>query len=152
MAEPARPSRQAQVAAYKQLLRDYLDRRPSGARLRIARVLGTHKSFVSQITNPADPTPVPARHLSAIFDVCQLSEPERARFLELYRSAHPRQAGHASPGGEVHYKTLHVDVPVLADPEAQRELEQLIRDFARRTAELVGRGGSEDGGGGGSAG
>jgi hypothetical protein len=131
MAEPARPSRQEQIAAYKQVLRDYLDRRPSGARLRIARALGTH--------NPSDPTPVPARHLNAIFDVCQLSADERARFLAAYRAAHPRHAAGAQPRGELHYKILHVRVPDLDDAQAQTELEQLIQDFARRTGELLAR-------------
>ncbi|MBK1670640.1 hypothetical protein CKO28_21700 [Rhodovibrio sodomensis] len=125
------------MAAYKQRLRDYLDRRPSGARLRIARVLGTHKSFVSQITNPADPTPVPARHLNAIFDICQLSQSEREDFLALYAAAHPEHVSGVAAGRPGYVKTLHVDVPVLADADRQRDLEELIRDFARRAAALA---------------
>lgn len=132
-------ARQDRIAAYKQLLRDYLERRPSGARLRIARVLGTHKSFVSQITNPSDPTPVPARHLDRIFDVCQLSQQERGAFLQAYAEAHPEHASAVAAGRPGHVKTLHIDVPVLDDPDAQRELEDLIRDFARRAAALAGR-------------
>jgi len=137
MAAQPTSSRQERIAAYKRVLRDYLDRRPSGARLRIARMLGTHKSFVSQITNPSDPTPIPARHLGAIFDVCHLSQVERAHFLEAYRAAHPRHAEALNADGELHFKTLHVDVPVLDDPRAQAELEELIRDFARRTGRLL---------------
>lgn len=132
-------TRQDRVAAYKQQLRDYLNRRPSGARLRIARVLGTHKSFVSQITNPNDSTPVPVRHLSAIFDVCQLSQTEREDFLALYAAAHPEHAVGLDTGRPGHVKTLHVDVTVLDDEQAQRELEDLIRDFARRAAQLARR-------------
>ncbi len=147
MSAQPKSSRQARIAAYKRILRDYLDRRPSGARLRIARMLGTHKSFVSQITNPADPTPVPARHLGAIFDVCHLSQAEQARFLEAYRAAHPRHAEAVDAEDEPHFKTLHVDVPVLEDPRAQAELEDLIRDFARRAGRLLAGGRSRDGGG-----
>ena len=51
-------------------------------RLRIARVLGTHKSFVSQITSPLDPTPLPARHVPPIIEVCHLSPQESETFLE----------------------------------------------------------------------
>jgi hypothetical protein len=139
---PPKSDRRARISAYKQILRDVLDRRPSGARLRIARLLGTHKSFVSQITNPADPTPVPARHLGKILDICQMAEPERARFLAAYHAAHPQQAPEggaatSDPGPDLPRKTLHVDVPVLADPAAQQALEALIRDFAHRTARLL---------------
>ena len=130
-------TRQDRVANYKQQLRDYLDRRPSGTRLRIARVLGTHKSFVSQITNPNDPTPMPARHLNAIFDICQLSQSERADFLRLYAAAHPEHVSGLAALRPGTIKTLHVDVHVLDDTEAQRELEEMIRDFAWRAAELA---------------
>lgn len=129
--------RQDRVAAYKTLLRQCIDQRPSGARLRIARVLGTHKSFISQITNPADPTPIPARHLAPIFEVCHLSEQERARFLEAYGVAHPRQSESLKTAEDIHYKTLHLDVPLLDDPQAQQELEEMIRDFARQSSNLL---------------
>lgn len=137
MASERMSPRRESIAAYKQILRDCLDQRPSGARLRIARVLGTHKSFVSQITNPADPTPLPARHLTAIFDVVNLSKSERARFLEAYRAAHPTQRAQVDPDGGVQDKILQISVPVLSDPQAQHELEQLIRDFARRTGTML---------------
>ena len=42
----------AAVAAYKRILADVLDRRPSGTRQRLAAALGKNRSFVSQITNP----------------------------------------------------------------------------------------------------
>jgi hypothetical protein len=74
-------TREETVAAYKQILRDYLDRRPSGTRQKIALALGKHKSFVSQIANPAYPEPVPARYLGAIFDLCHLSPEERETFM-----------------------------------------------------------------------
>lgn len=127
------------VAAYKSVLRSYLDQRPSGARQRIARLLGTHKSFVSQITNPADTTPIPARHLGTILEACHLSETERETFLASYAAAHPRQATSLFHEGQPHFKTLHIEVPLVEDAESQDELERLIREFAYRTGELVAR-------------
>src|SRR5438552_16358598 len=84
------------VAAYKALLRDILDRRPSGMRARIADALGRHKSFVSQLTNPIYPVPIPARHLPVIFELCHLSPEEQHSFLGAYERAHPARG----PSGE----------------------------------------------------
>lgn len=134
-ADPA-PPKAARLAGYKTVLRDCIDRRPSGARQKIAQVLGTHKSFISQITNPSDPTPIPARHLDAIIDVCHLSPTERERFLTAYAAAHPEHWP-AGRGCQPHYKTLHLQVPVLPDPNKQQQLESLIRDTVRRLARLL---------------
>ncbi len=132
----AKGPRQARVAAYKAILRASIDQRPSGIRQKISEVLGTHKSFISQITNPADPTPIPQRHLDAIIDVCHLSPLEQRRFLAAYRAAHPE---HVASEHEVHrrYRTLHIQIPVLGDARRQRELESLIRDTVRRLCNLV---------------
>jgi len=99
-------------------------------------VLGTHKSFISQITNPADPTPLPARHLDAVIDVCHLSPAEEKRFLAAYRAAHPDLAPLAHDGHR-HYRTLHLQVPELGDPDRQEALEVLIRDLVRRLCSLI---------------
>ena len=48
---------------YKRILLRVLDLRPSGTRQRLADALGKNRSFVSQITNPAYPVPIPPRHL-----------------------------------------------------------------------------------------
>ena len=53
MSEASPAGRDDAVAAYKQILRECIDRRPSGTRQKIALALGKHKSFVSQMTNPA---------------------------------------------------------------------------------------------------
>lgn len=124
------------IAAYKGILRDYIEQRPSGLRQKIAEALGTHKSFVSQITNPADPTPIPARHLEAIIDICHLANTDRTRFLAVYNAAHPRRATRWSEG-QRHYKTLHIRVPVIADAGKQEALEDLIRDTVRRLCALL---------------
>ncbi len=131
-------SRQERIADYKRLLRDAIDQRPSGLRQKIAQVLGTHKSFISQITNPTDPTPVPARHLDAIIDVCHLSVSERERFLEAYGAAHPNHAP-TDDYAQQHYKTLHIQVPVLDDPKDQAEFELFIRDMVRRMSVMFSR-------------
>lgn len=134
------PTKQDLIGAYKTILRSFIDQRPSGMRLKIASALGTHKSFVSLITNPTDPTPVPARHVAAIFEACHLSPRERDTFLAAYAAAHPNQIRRLRiEEGHPHFKTLHVEIPVLDDPERQKALEELIRDFSRRVVALLAR-------------
>ncbi len=135
MAAPS-PTRQELVASYKATLRQLIDQRPSGVRQKIAEVTGTHKSFISQVTNPADATPLPARHIDAIFEVCHLSSEERTAFLEQYHAAHPEHAADVHEPHR-HTRTLHLQVPVLDDARRQRALESLIRDTVRRICQLI---------------
>jgi len=126
------------IAAYKTILRDCIDRRPAGLRARIATALGKHKSFVSQLTNPIYPMPVPARHVETIFEICHFSPEERRTFLKAYARAHPEKAPDAlqdgaSPAGR---KTISLEIPALGDPRKQRALEALLREFAERLAGL----------------
>ncbi len=44
------------IAAYKAILRDVLDRRPSGMRQRLAEALGKNRSFITQIAAGARQT------------------------------------------------------------------------------------------------
>ena len=136
-AKPA--AKEALVAAYKRLLQGYLDRRPSGMRLKIAEAIGKHKSFVSQITNPAYPVPIPARHLEAIFKICHFSPEERQSFLEAYGAAHPAQSKglRAAPRRSAAKRKLEIDLPDFEDPELEQQVEGLIRDFARRVIALA---------------
>src|SRR5689334_6613204 len=69
MADTAALDRSARVARYKAYLRHCIDRRPSGLRQRLATALGKHKSFVSQISNPAYSVPIPAGDLATILEV-----------------------------------------------------------------------------------
>ena len=131
-------SRQALIEAYKATLRECIDKRPSGLRRKMAEVLGTHKSFISQITNPSDPTPIPSRHLEAIIDVCHLSPAERKQFLNAYREAHPDQLA-TDAESHRHFRTLHIQIPVLEDSRQQQALETLIRDTVRRLCDLIER-------------
>ena len=133
-----RGKRQERIAAYKTTLRRFIDQRPSGIRRKIAEVTGTHKSFISQITNPSDATPLPARHIDSIFAVCHLSPEEKQTFLKEYHSAHPGPT-HAELRSvpQRHARTLHLQVPVMKDERKQKALESLIRDTVRRLCDLV---------------
>jgi hypothetical protein len=126
-------SKEELVAAYKEILRSYIDLRPSGVRLKIADAIGKHKSFVSQIANPSYPVPVPGRHVSTIMDICHFSPDERETFLAAYRAAHPNQSRKGKPAGRgAGHHTLHVEVSNFGDARIQREVEDAIREFARR--------------------
>jgi len=129
------------VSRYKQFLREVIDRRPSGTRRLIATALEKHKSFVTQITNPAYTVPVPAKHLPTILDICHFSPPERRQFVELYRVAHPDYPVSPEPSFSAddgdNVKTIKVAVPILRNPAKQQEMERLIRDFARRIAVIA---------------
>ncbi|MBX6324054.1 MAG: hypothetical protein IRY94_19730, partial [Rhodospirillaceae bacterium] len=130
----ASAGRQEQIAAYKRILRACIETRPSGLRKRLAEVMGTHKSFVSLITNPADPTPIPARHLAAIAEVCRLSERERQAFFAAHAAAHagPSRRGGPSAAAPRPTKILQIEVPHLADARRQLEMEAFLREVARR--------------------
>lgn len=129
------------VSRYKQYLREIIDKRPSGTRQLIASALGKHKSFVTQITNPSYAVPVPAKHLPTILDICHFSPTERHRFVELYQAAHPDR--HVTPeagtDGAAGLKRISIEVPILRSPTRQEEMEQMVRDFARRIGALADR-------------
>lgn len=135
MSDRSVPDADELVAAYKTLLRDYLARRPSGARQRIAKVMGTHKSFVSQITNPSYRVPVPAQHVQTIIDVCHFSPEERAAFLSAYRRAHPGFAEPMGPAAVQVPSGFWVPLPDHVTAEQAREIERVVR---RLTADLIG--------------
>src|SRR3981189_3925293 len=87
--EATPPGPQNLIAAYKAILRDVLDKRPSGRRQRLAEARGKNRSFITQIANPAYQTPIPAQHVHPIIQICHFSAQERDRFLEAYHRAHP---------------------------------------------------------------
>jgi hypothetical protein len=128
--------RAAAIAGYKSLLRSFIERRPSGLRGRLALALGKHKSFVSQIANPAYAVPIPAGDLPIIFDICHLSAPEREGFLALYRRAHPeRRSRRAAPAPRTH--ELRIAIPAFHAEATAREVEALILDHAARIIRLA---------------
>jgi len=127
------------VGDYKRLLRRIIDSRPSGMRVRIARALGKHKSFVSQITNPAYAVPLPARHLETIFEICHFSPEERQQFLAAYTRAHPDTARRLAPPGRSARptRTVDIEVPDLGDATLQAEFEDTLRRFVAGLARVM---------------
>ena len=132
-------SKEQLIAEYKRLLQGYIDLRPSGTRLKIANELGTNRSFVTQITSPTYPIPVPEQHIPTIMAVCHFSEEERAAFLAAYAAAHPERVAtmdSGKPGGRGH-RRLQILVPVLDDDDLQAEVEDAIRSVADRIIRLA---------------
>ena len=121
------------VAAYKAILQRVLDKRPSGTRLRLAGALGKNRSFVSQITNPAYPVPIPARHVETILEECSLSPAEREMFLKAYGEAHPGRRGLVA--GRRQTRTLALTVPDLGDARRNRAFDRLVSELAERLAQ-----------------
>lgn len=132
----ARAESEQAIAVYKRILKACLDKRPSGTRQRLAVALGTHKSFISQITNSAYRVPLPAQHLPTIFRLCHFSPDERRRFLEAYRQAHPNQQLPSEPGAPGS-RLLEIEIPPFDDPRRQQELVEAIRDTAARMISLA---------------
>jgi hypothetical protein len=130
--EGDRPNDINWVAEYKRILLRVLDLRPSGTRQRLADALGANRSFVSQITNPAYPVPIP--------------DAERRAFLEAYERAHPgrlQQPHRPSP----HLRHVTLYVPDLNDPAKNAELDKMLGDMATRMAALIsGQAGGQDDG------
>src|ERR1700734_1618581 len=91
------------VADCKRLLQIVCDNRPSGTRGRLAVALGTNRSFVSQLVNPAYAMESPAQHHEIIFEVCHFSPADRAAFLAIYDNTHPgrREAGESTAPSRV---------------------------------------------------
>jgi hypothetical protein len=133
--EPARNEKTASVEAYKSILRNVLDRRPSGTRQRLAMALGKNRSFISQISNPAYPVPIPAPHLEIIFEICHFSGAEKRAFLESFARAHPVRAGLARGGPAL--RAIRLEVADFGDARRNREFDSLMRDIARRLGRLT---------------
>jgi hypothetical protein len=123
------------VARYKAMLQHVLDNRPSGTRQRLASALGKNRSFISQITNPSYATPIPARHVETIFEICHFSPDERRQFLEAYAQAHPRRAAVDNAERRVRPHTIYL--PDLGDDERNRELDRAVAEFVQRLAKLI---------------
>lgn len=123
------------VAAYKTILREVIDRRPSGMRRRLSIALGKHRSFVTQITNPAYAVPIPAQHLATIFEVCHFAPHEREAFLAAYARAHPgRRLG---PAPVAQGRSLTLAVPDFGDPARNAAFDRIVADTADRLARFA---------------
>lgn len=110
---PARDAKAAYVEAYKTILRNVLNQRPSGMRQRLATALGKNCSFISHITNPANPAPIPAPHLDIIFEICHFSPADRRSFLESFDLAHPNRARYSREAASL--RALKIEVYDFGD-------------------------------------
>jgi hypothetical protein len=137
VAEPAieAADEEGPVAAYKNIFKAVLDKRPSGMRLRLATAMGKNRSFVSQISNPAYQIPIPMQHLNTIFEVCHFSPAEKAAFLKAYGRAHPRRA--TGPRGVKLERAITLHLPDLGSRKRNVQLDALMREFARRIVALL---------------
>ncbi|MCV9966619.1 hypothetical protein OIU34_32600 [Pararhizobium sp. BT-229] len=126
------------ITAYKTILAAIIDNRPSGTRQRLAVALGKHRSFVTQITSPGYATPLPARHLATIFQVCHVSKIEQDRFLAAYQIAHPGKVPDLGAAGGLRQLTLMV--ADYGDERKNRLLDEAIQDFIQKIVVLSGEG------------
>ena len=127
---------QERVSAYKRVLQEVLDSRPSGMRQRLAEALEKNRSFISLISNPAYPTPIPLQHVERIFEICHFSPRERERFLAAYRAAHPRRLQVLKEEGE-RLREVKVVLPDLGTDARNRRLEAIVKEFAEKVARLL---------------
>lgn len=139
---PAAPEQASEaLAEYKTILRRVLDSRPSGTRQRLAEALGKNRSFISQISNPAYSTPIPAQHIEHIVKLCHFSPGEKAAFLEAYARAHPRRARRAAETHEL--RKLVLEVPDLGDAGLNSSYDHLVGEFADKMGRLLASAASE---------
>ena len=132
--EPA--DSEAAVVRYKTIFQHVLDNRPSGTRQRLAGALGKNRSFVSQIANPAYSTPIPARHIETIFEICHFSPEDRRAFLDAYSRAHPRRVPATRENRRLRPHTIYL--PDFGDETRNRELDRMVGDFVQRLTRLIG--------------
>ncbi|HEX3346664.1 MAG TPA: hypothetical protein VHS58_01025 [Acetobacteraceae bacterium] len=123
------------VAEYKRVLQTVCENRPSGTRGRLAAALGTNRSFVSQLVNPAYAMPIPAQHLETIFEVCHFSPSERAGFLAAYDRAHPGRRDAGDEGTRT--RVVSVRIPDLGHPRRNQVIENMLAEYARQLVRLV---------------
>ena len=123
------------VAAYKRIFKEVLDSRPSGMRIRLAHAMGKNRSFVSQISNPSYPVPIPIQHLNTIFEVCHFPAAAKAAFLQAYARAHPRRVSRlaATPRERI----ISVHLPDLGSTKRNGQIDALIQEFARRLVAIL---------------
>lgn len=126
--DPTQTSAAKFVRQYKTILQNVLQSRPSGTRQRLATALGTNRSFISQIANPAYKIPIPAQHVGTILEVCHFSAAEQAAFTEIYSRAHPDEA--ALREEALGIRVISVAVPDLGKEKLNKIVDDAIRDMA----------------------
>ena len=138
LAKTPEPGSEEAIRAYKTILSQVIDQRPSGMRQRLADALGKHRSFVTQISSPAYSIPIPSKHLPSIFTVCHFSQAERDQFMAAYHQAHPGKA----PAASGPRKTRHVSliVPDFGDDKQNAALDRAINEFIQKITSIAGKG------------
>jgi hypothetical protein len=123
------------IRAYKMLLLNVLEQRPSGTRQRLADALGKHRSFITQITSPSYPTPIPQKHLATIFSVCHFSPAERDGFLAAYRVAHRGRLDL----GDVERRTRHLtlQVPDFGEDKHNAAFDRAVTEFIQKMTSFM---------------
>ncbi len=129
------------IVAYKQLLQTVLDQRPSGTRQRLASALGKNRSFVTQMTSPAYPTPIPHRHVGTVLAVCHFTPDERDAFMEAYRQAHRKRFD--LDGASHKARHLNLLVPDLGDEKRNAAFDKAIMEFIQKMATFMEPGGDD---------
>jgi hypothetical protein len=137
MSANARESDQvrADVVAYKTMLRDLIDRRPSGTRQRLADAIGKNRSFITQITNPAYSVPVPAQHIPVILEICHITGDERVAFLDAYHAAHPRRPVMVQGGRR--FRHVAIDLPDFGDAAKNRRFDAMLKTMMQNLTALA---------------
>lgn len=120
---------------YKEILRQVLDARPSGTRQRLATALGKNRSFISQIANLQYATPVPARHLDAIFEICHFSKEMRTQFMAAYSEAHPVRLAPNAGGMKLRRHTMLL--PDMGDAKKNHKLDALVAEFVSKLVKII---------------
>lgn len=128
-------SRSQLVAEYKSILSDVINARPSGTRQRLAALLNKNRSFISQLTNPEYSTPIPAKHISSIFETCDFSDNQKEQFLDAYKMAHP--AAKLETIGENSNKEIVVNVGVFESNDLNKALEKMIQEYAQSAYKIL---------------
>jgi hypothetical protein len=134
-AAPGRDVKAANVAAYKTILRNILEERPSGTRQRLATALGKNRSFISQMCNPVYRAPIPAPHLEIIFEICHFPPAQKRQFLESFERAHPNRS--REPRENSSLRSLKLEVYDFGDARKNRAFDELMREAMRRLAQVI---------------
>src|SRR5262249_37491960 len=104
-------------------------------RLRLAHAISKNRSFVSQISTPAYPVPIPVQHLNTIFDVCHFPPSTKAAFLAAYARAHPRRIGRLDEMPRE--RTIMLHLPDLGSRKRNEQLDALMQEFGRRLIAIL---------------
>ena len=122
---------------YKAILQRVLERAPPARGSGSPTALGKNRSFVTQITNPAYDTPIPARHVDLIFEICHFSPAEREPSSP--PTGAPIRAGRPAARQAAHARPCRLRCPTSAPTEGTAQLDALIGDFVEKLVELIAR-------------